>query len=104
MQDAYNTYRNDKTIWKISYQDEFGNPHRWVTKIKCQVNYDMDESLLCQKNQVYENCGQYDNQFFWVDQPLTGKIEYIGHDATIGEHPIFEVLTDQEFRQKFKIN
>jgi hypothetical protein len=78
LEDAYKAWKQDQTIWKISFKDESGVDHRWI-----HLNG------------------------MWHDQPLDIDFlekklaSGIPHEDI--DFPIKESLNDNDFRMKYKI-
>ena len=64
---AYNAWLADKTIWKISYEDENGERHRMRPKYKKEMWSYESENEFVQFSKAYQKAS--DNELFWVDQP-----------------------------------
>lgn len=96
VKDAYDAYLKDNTIWKISYDDEYGVQHRWVTKTKSENHGKYVDELILNKLSVsYEQCEKLSNQLFWYDQSPEPTVDE--NTGKIVEFPIYSVVTDQDF-------
>jgi len=79
--EAYEAYKKDKTIFKISF-----NGRRYIPKTKQDLWEDDSEKILC----LYDTYKCADNlDLFWIDQTITGKIENV---YTVDEFLKLELL------------
>ena len=105
IQEAYDVSMKDPSICKISFNDSNGKKYHWNKKFKGIVIDRFDETILSIKNKSYQQTESNDiNNIFWINQSIYLEVEYLGLEPTISYPKIMEVLTDKEFRQKFKIN
>lgn len=99
VKNAYEAYLNDKSIWKISFEDEDGK-HRWVKKKKSEDDGKfVDEKTLCNLSEDYANCTNDDETIFWYDQYLDPIVDEVTFKVV--EFPIKAVLTDEQFKSKY---
>ncbi len=116
--EAYD-YAMTHSVWKISFDDEDGQDHRWIKYSRAE-----NDANLINQCEKYKNCTN-PKQLFWVDQPMSlylNEVEETSIKMTelkmkrdpeydememklkrlkAGESPILQCLTDEEFRQKY---
>lgn len=108
VKEAYEAYCMDNNIWKISWEEN-GQSHRFRPKTKSQKWNHHSENKLCQLSQEYKEANE--NDFFWIDQPMTiicrkfmeNTAAYSDEELEniILSESIKEVLTKEEFIKKY---
>src|SRR5947209_2863592 len=93
MQEAYTAWKQDSTIWKISFIDKDDKPHRFRPKYNKERDKwsESSEAKLELLSEAYRNASK--EQLFWVDQPLA-----LYGDLT---DMIVTIYSDEEFRRMF---
>jgi len=111
LSEAFAEYKRDPEVWKISFQDM-----RWRSK----THHDVWENEDCLSNLSIEYANERDpNKVFWVWQScipeiqvykfimkecIEGRITNEEAELRIDRANIREVLTEQQFKNKFQIN
>ena len=116
IQEAYDLWQKDNSIWKLSFDDEEGN-HRFLWKKKKDRWGYVAESQINMLSNSYRNAKEED--IFWIDQSQKEIAER--YQQYFNSHPesqykipediensllaesITAVLSDKDFRQKYKI-
>ena len=114
--EAFNAYKEDKSIWKISFDDADGTSMRWRPKTKSILDIWENEDCLLNLSATY-SAEQDTNRVFWVWQ-LAIDVEYfceliakrnrgeITHNecSRLNDRANIKcVLTEEEFVNRFKM-
>lgn len=109
VKDAYEAYQRDKTIWKISWND-----NRFYTRA-CRIGpireeHKLEELRLHTLSKEYATC-KNPKEIFWVNEPMELIVKYaVDYAMADGkttfntftkEDAIIEVLTDEQFQNKY---
>lgn len=108
VKEAYEAWKTDKNIWKISFDDKEGE-HRYRPKLRSSLFNLKSEERMCQLSQTYKNATP--SALFWVDQLVMPVGEWdmrkVKTDPEYGNlymaACIKNVLSDEEFKQKYDI-
>lgn len=120
---AYEQWKKDDTIWKISFHDHDGKEYRFRPKRISDVWGNLSEEKICSLNEVYKLTSDQ-NAIFWIDQQLhvicddyfqlerdynLGKISieeynkiYQDTQALVAANAIVSVMTDEQFNEYIK--
>lgn len=107
--DAFHAYKSNRTIWKISWEDEDGTHYRWRPKtLKSTWHPQTEEKLreLCPEYAEEED----ETRVFWVNQlalaPNFREIAELGlpkeeEDRRMNLDCIVDMVTEEELLQRF---
>ena len=99
--DAYKTWKSDKTIWKISCDGKDGKSHRFVPKLKKDKWSELNE-IFMSISEEYRKAS--DDTLFWIDQPLEpNNLLSRVVDAEDKFFPIVGIYSDNKFKKMFSI-
>ena len=114
LQDAYDMWKKDPTIWKISWYDGT-NDYRWRPKTKQEDWSPESEERLANMSEKYKNAKN--TEIFWVQQYIMPpnhqdlfekfakkQITDSEFEKEYSKCCLEEVLSDEEFRQRFNLS
>lgn len=112
LQIAYHEWENDSDLWKISWGFGEVNRYRFRPKKKDNLWDSYSEKRMCSLSDKYKNGSS--SQLFWINQLLCppgyfelsskyydNKISKKEYNEKIDDISIVEVLTDDEFKNKY---
>ncbi len=105
IREAYDAWKKDKNIWKISWNTDVENDttdrHRFIIKIRSDIWDIVTEQILDKMCPQYELSGS--KSVFFIEEPLISPNMIDKHQFNImNKTPsIRQVLTEEEFIQKY---